>query len=870
VSLTPGTLLGAYEVGVQIGAGGMGEVYRARDTRLHRDVALKVLPQAFAADPERLARFKREAQLLASLSHPNIGAIYGLEELASSSALVLELVEGPTLADHIASGPLPLDEAFSIATQVADALEAAHELGIVHRDLKPANIKLRPDGTVKVLDFGLAKALETAPSSTTVDNSPTITSPAMTQAGIILGTAAYMSPEQAKGLAADRRSDIWAFGVVVFEMLTARRAFGGEDVHDILAAVLRAEPEWSALPSNTPRSIRRLMRRCLQKDRRRRLQHIGDARLELADGDDSESPAPVVSVAARRQLWPIVVAAVSVAAVVAFAAWMMKPAPLERPVTRFTIQVPELMARVSGTGASVAISPDGRTLVYVVGGTRPGLERRQLHDVSAERVRGADGGSRPFFSPDGQWLGFFADNKLKKVPVAGGVAVTLADASRNARGAWGDDGSIVIARPDLRRVASTGGVPDVILESRDSQIFEAEFLPGSKSVLIAAGSPPNPGFIEIVDLETRTRRRLLDGGSPRLAATGDLLFMRQGRLWGATFDASRGEIVGTPVQLGGSVNAVEQSAEGPTYATARDGTFVFMAGETATSVVWLTRSGASTTALTSEFNLRNPRLSPDGGRVLVNGTSAADLWVFDFARGSRWRLTTAGFNRGGAWSPDGRQIAFFSLLQQLQPGLNDQDIFVIPSSGGSPTRVLERPGPQWVDSWSPDGRYLMLDDGPGFSRDLVVLPLGGEPRPFVSTRFNERSGVFSPDGGSVAFVSDESGRDDVYVLPFSGSGQKVPISVKGGRQPVWSRDGRELFYREDDAMMVVAVKHSPFQASAPRKLFDMPAARYGLDPYSADYDVAPDGRFISVRRDESPDIQVILNWTEELRRALGK
>jgi serine/threonine protein kinase len=341
VSLTPGTLLGAYEVGVQIGAGGMGEVYRARDTRLHRDVALKVLPQAFAADPERLARFKREAQLLASLSHPNIGAIYGLEELASSSALVLELVEGPTLADHIASGPLPLDEAFSIATQVADALEAAHELGIVHRDLKPANIKLRPDGTVKVLDFGLAKALETAPSSTTVDNSPTITSPAMTQAGIILGTAAYMSPEQAKGLAADRRSDIWAFGVVVFEMLTARRAFGGEDVHDILAAVLRAEPEWSALPSNTPRSIRRLMRRCLQKDRRRRLQHIGDARLELADGDDSESPAPVVSVAARRQLWPIVVAAVSVAAVVAFAAWMMKPAPLERPVTRFTIQVPE-------------------------------------------------------------------------------------------------------------------------------------------------------------------------------------------------------------------------------------------------------------------------------------------------------------------------------------------------------------------------------------------------------------------------------------------------------------------------------------------------------------------------------------------------
>jgi WD40 repeat protein len=870
VSLTPGTLLGAYEVGALIGAGGMGEVYRARDTRLHRDVALKVLPQTFAADPERLARFKREAQLLASLSHSNVGAIYGLEELASSSALVLELVEGPTLADRIASGPLPLEEALSIATQVADALEAAHELGIVHRDLKPANIKVRPDGTVKVLDFGLAKALDTAPASTTLDNSPTITSPAMTLAGVILGTAAYMSPEQARGHAADRRSDIWAFGVVVFEMLTARRAFKGDDVPDILAAVLRAEPEWSALPPTTPRSIRRLLRRCLEKDRRRRLQHIGDARLELADPDDSEPPAPGVTAAARRRLWPIVVATVSGATVVAFAAWMMRPAPVERPVTRFTIQVPE-MARVFGTGASVVISPDGRTLVYVVGGTRPGLERRQLHDGTTERVRGTDGGSRPFFSPDGQWLGFFADNKLKKVPVAGGVAVTLADAPRNASGAWGDNGSIVIARPDLRRVASTGGAPEVILEPRDVQILEPEFLPGSKSVLVQTRTPPNPGFIEIVNLETRIHRRLLEGGSPKLAATGDLLFMRQGRLWGAKFDAGRGEIVGTPVQLGDSVNNLEQSTEGPTYATSRDGTFVYMAGEAATSVVWLTRTGASTTALAADSSLRNPRLSPDGGRVLVNGTSAADLWIFDFARGSRLRLTTAGYNRGGAWSPDGGQIAFFSLPQALQPGgVNTQDIFVIPSSGGSPTLVLERPGPQWVDSWSPNGRYLMLDDGPGFSRDLLVLPLGGEPRAFVATRFNERSGVFSPDGGSVAFVSDESGRDDVYVLPFSGGGQKVPISVNGGRQPVWSRDGRELFYREDDAMMVVAVKHSPFQASAPRKLFDMPGALYGLDPYSADYDVAPDGRFISVRREGSADIQVILNWTEELRHALGK
>ena len=401
MSLTPGTRLGAYDILAIIGAGGMGEVFRARDTRLQRDIALKVLPDTFVRDPDRLARFRREALVLAALNHPNVAAIFGVEESTDTLALVLELVDGPTLADRIEQGPLPLDEALPIAAQIADALESAHEQGVIHRDLKPANIKIRPDGTVKVLDFGLAKALDTSPTSSDAAG-PTITSPAlMTAAGVLLGTAAYMSPEQAKGRPADRRSDIWAFGVVLFEMLSGRRVFKGDDVADTLAAVLRAEPSWNELPAGTPIGVRRILRRCLQKDPKRRLQHIGDARLELADVGQ-EDPTALRVAPVRRRLWPIVAAATAGAAAVSAALWMLPRGESARPVTRFPVLVPELASRIPGSGWSVILSPDGQAIVYVVGGPNPGLERRRLNEMRPERIRGTEGGTRPFFSPDGE------------------------------------------------------------------------------------------------------------------------------------------------------------------------------------------------------------------------------------------------------------------------------------------------------------------------------------------------------------------------------------------------------------------------------------------------------------------------------------
>jgi eukaryotic-like serine/threonine-protein kinase len=875
--LTPGTRLGIYDVLAVIGAGGMGEVYRARDTKLQRDVALKVLPDAFVRDPDRLARFKREAQLLAALNHPNIAAIFGLEESVGTPALVLELVDGATLADRMAEGPVPLDETVAIATQIADALESAHEQGIVHRDLKPANIKVRPDGTVKVLDFGLAKAIEGTGSAAAggggshdVTNSPTITSPAMTHVGMILGTAAYMSPEQAKGRTADRRSDIWAFGVVLYEMLSGEHAFKGDDVADTLAAVLRAEPAWTALPANTPSSIQRLLRRCLQKNPKHRLQHIGDARLELADVDGASAVvASAPRPSSRRPLWTMVAAAVAGGALVGLVGSMFTPARVAPPVTRFSIPMETSAALATGPNSSMALSPDGRTLVYLAGGTRPGLERRRLSDATSEPIRGAEGGSRPFFSPDGEWIGFFAEGKVKKIPAAGGQPVIIADAPPAARATWGDDGTIVMARPGLSWVASSGGTPVEIFGADEGQFYEPELLPGSKVVLVESRRPPNPGYIEAVALETRSRHRLLEGSSPRLAPTGELLFVRQGRIWAVRFDATRLAVVGSPLPVVESVGLFDGGAPENVFATSRDGSLVYLSGSSSGSPVWIDRTGRATPAVDEPLELRNPRLSPDGARMAANGLTPPDVWIVDLARGSRLRLTTDGHNRGAVWSPDGQRVAFFSAPQMPQSGDVSQDLFVAPAVGGARRRLLERPGAQWPVSWSPDGRSLIFEDGPGFSRDLWLLPLGEDPRPLAVTRFNERGGVFSPDGRSIAFVTDESGRDEVYVQPFPDAGQKVPISTNGGLQPVWSRDGRELFYRDGDSLMAVAIQRAPFRAGAPRKLFDLPGALYDLNPYSADYDVAADGRFLSIRRETTADMHVVLNWVEELRRALA-
>src|SRR5262245_14148860 len=738
MTLASGTRLGVYEVVASLGAGGMGEVYRARDTKLNRDVALKVLPAAFRLEPDRQARFKREAQLIASLNHPNIATIYGFEEWDGVHALVLELVEGPTIAERLARGPIQLDEALPIARQIAEAQEASHELGIIHRDLKPANIKLRPDGTVKVLDFGLAKALEPAGGESDHDKaSPTITSPA-THVGMILGTAAYMSPEQAKGRPADRRADVWAFGAVLFEMLSGHRAFKGEDVADTLAAVLRADPKWSQLPPATPLSVRRLLTRCLQKDSKHRLQHIGDARLEL-DEIGKEDSSRASSEIAPRRLWPLIAAAIAGAALASIAAIAMRPTPIDRPLSRFSIAIPSsaplLPGRFTGRGGGLALSPDGRTIVYATSrGPLVGLVTRELDALSVEPLRGAEGGTWPFFSPDGEWIGFFADGKMKKVPRRGGLAVTICDAPANARAAWGDDGTIVVARTDLYTVPASGGSLEMTVDAGEERFSEPEVLPGSTAVLVLVRTPPAAGRIEAIDLKTRTRRPLVEGATPKLTSNGVLLFGRDGRIWASRFDATQLAVVGMAIPVVESVRVIDVDT---LFAVSRDGTLTYLpeTGDAAATLMWIDRSGKTTTAFEDRRNFIYPRLSPDGKRVAVsvNGTSL-DIWVFDLERGSRLRLTSDGSNRRNVWSPDGAQLAYFAVPSS--PPDADQDLFVVAAGGGPSKRVLARRGPQWIDSWSPDGRFLLFEDGAdALSRDLWLLPFGEEPRPFLSTRF---------------------------------------------------------------------------------------------------------------------------------------
>ncbi len=561
------------------------------------------------------------------------------------------------------------------------------------------------------------------------------------------------------------------------------------------------------------------------------------------------------------------------AALTAMTAWSLAPSPVDRPSSRFAIQIPSsapLLAGRFGLAGGLALSPDGRAIVYSTGS---GLVSRQLDAMTVEPVRGAEGGAWPFFSPDGAWIGFFADGKIKKVPARGGLAVTICDTPANARAAWGDDDTIVVARTHLFRVAASGGALEKIVDAGGEQFSEPEFLPGSNAVLVRARMPPAPGRIEAIDLQTRTRHPLLEGSTPRLAAGGELVFARDQRIWATRFDAKRLAVDGTPVPIVESVGVVDTEA---LYATSRDGTLIYLAssGEADASIVWLDRTGKTTAAVDDQRNFRFPRLSPDGKQVAVSVASGSslDLWTFDLERGSRLRLTTDGSNRRTVWSPDGTQIAYFSLPSEPGQGA-DQDLYVVPSAGGAAKRILTRPGPQWPDSWSPDGRFLIFEDGAtGVTRDLWLLPFGEDPRPLVASRFSERGAAFSPDGRWIAFVSDESGRAEVYIQPFPGPGPKIPVSNEGGLQPVWGKSGRELYYRAADALMEVPVRLNPLQVNAARKLLDLPRALYGFDQFTPDYDVAADGRFLAIRRDASAadEITVVLNWTQELRRALGR
>jgi eukaryotic-like serine/threonine-protein kinase len=906
-SLGPGTRIGPYEIVSSIGAGGMGEVYRARDTRLKRDVAIKILPESFAVDPERLARFQREAEVLASLNHPNIAHVYGLEQADGVQALVMELVEGPTLADRIAQGPIPVDEALPIAKQIAEALEAAHEQGIIHRDLKPANIKITPNGDVKVLDFGLAKALEpVGATGRDATLSPTITSPAMiTGVGVLLGTAAYMSPEQARGKAVDKRSDIWAFGCVLYEMLTGRRAFEGEDVADTLASVLKAEPNWSALPPEVPVSIRTLLAGCLAKDRRQRIADVSVALFVIDHHRTIESSgigAPVSATRESRLRTALLASAVVVVGLATgYGAWMLKPAA-PRGVTRFTITLP-MGDRFSNLGVhAVALSADGNRLAYTANGR---VYIRTMDQLAATPLRGTESANasvQPFFSPDGEWVGFWQGGQLKKVSRTGGAPVVLCSAENPWGATWTTDNAILYGQgqrgPEgIWRVSSNGGKPERLVKVEPGQIAQGpQLLPGGHAILFTLVTAGDWDRAQIVvqSLDTGQRHVVLEpGADARYLPTGHLVYALQGTLFAVPFDVTMLAVTGGAVPL---VEDILQGSVAAQFATSSQGALVYVPrdavlppGTRQRVLVWVDRQGGEVPIKAPPRVYNNPRLSPDGTRVALDVRDQEhDIWIWDLAREVLTRLTIGPATEQYAiWTPDGRDV-IFSSSKLSNPGPNlPRTLFRRRSDGtGTIEQLTQGSIAQFPSTVTPDGNALIfreltspptLGTPPGW--DLVLLPLGAEHRArrLLQTPFNELNAEVSPDGHWLAYQSNESGREEVYVRPFPNvDAGKWQVSTSGGTQPLWARNGRELFYVSTNTLMRVPLTSSSiFQAGTPSKLFGA-AYLLTLPPGEGAgrmYDASRDGQRFLVMKDSNeseaePSARIILvqNWFEELKR----
>jgi serine/threonine protein kinase len=860
----------------------MGKVWRAHHIALKRDDALKVLPEAFASDPERLARFQREAQVLASLNHPNIARVYGLEESDGTKALVMELVEGPTLADRITKGPISIDEALPIAKQIAEALEAAHEQGIIHRDLKPANVKVRSDGTVKVLDFGLAKAMEPADkSSQTVSQSPTITTPALTQAGMILGTPHYMSPEQVQHLPIDKRTDIWAFGAVLYEMLTGRRGFGGATTMEVLSNVLTRGSDWTVLPAETPATVRWLLRQCLQKDRNRRLRDMGDARLiiesVLAQPEDAPSqgrptPAPPLR---ERLLWAALVVIVAAGAA---AAWTLRgPEPGVEEV-RLEINAPP-----TTDPTSLALSPDGQTVAFV--GTSDGQPRlwvRSLDVVTARPLPGTENATSPFWSPDGRSLGFAADNQLKRVDIETGSVRLVVDGGALS-GAWNQDGTILYnpaPGSGLFRVSADGGVLQAETQASPQTADPRlpQFLPDHRHFLFyAVGTEPGiyVGVVGGADVP----RRILEAQSATYIPSGQLLFVRQNTLFAQPFDPLRAELAGSPTAVAEHIIGRNEKVA---VSASAGGVIVYRAGPSITphAFVWYDRSGMPMeTVAGSDFaDPYNSSLSPDGTRLAMSlrtGQGTTDIWLLDIKRGVPSRLTFhPAFDLMPVWSPNGRRIAFTSdrhRSTRFEPFMKAVDSY------GDDEPVVNRGaagplgGPAWAPTdWSPDGQFILsMIERPNNRLDLWALPLDRRRMPFpvVETTFNETNAQFSPDGRWIAYQSDESGRVEIYVQPFPGPGRKERISGSGGVQVRWRRDGKELFYlASDNRLIVVPIQldssRENVEVGAPVPLFPTRLAGEPRNDFGRHYMVSPDGqRFLMDTPTEvSIPITVVLNW----------
>jgi serine/threonine protein kinase/Tol biopolymer transport system component len=895
-----GTRLGAYEITALIGAGGMGEVYRAHDTKLNRDVALKILPELFAIDAERLARFKREAQLLASLNHPNIAAIYGLEEAADVAsgfpgpsgvegsrtglALVLELVEGPTLGDRIAQGPLPLDEALPIARQIAEALEAAHEQGIVHRDLKPANIKVRPEGTVKVLDFGLAKAFEGAPGPQDpayvgLSQSPTITSPAATRLGTILGTAAYMSPEQAKGKAADKRADIWAFGCVLYEMLTGRRAFDGEEMTDVLARILERDVDFAALPASTPPAMRRLVRRCLDKDPRRRLRDIGDARIDIdALGRDPESEsvsAQPVARTPRRQYWWAAAAVLAGGLLVGMAvgrslqlARTSSTGDVPAPLLRTTIDLPPDAPLALGSdisdygynGPVVAMSPDGGWIAYVAR-TAAGrmLYVRDMSTGETHPLRGTEGAIHPFFSPDGQWVGFLTTQQVKKIPRQGGTVISLCEADNPVLAWWTQANLIYFTETEtymLSRVPADGGRPERVLSAPDVAVTRFnDVLPDGQTVLAEKSSGISGDFGDIIHVNIRTRETKLlvrSAYAARYAPPGYVLFARAGNVMAARYDADRGEVEGEPVVLAsgvameslfGMLHAASSSTGVATYAPGGD----LSVGKLA----WVDRSGAVEYLAVPERVYGVIDLAPDGNRVAVHVPDVNDyIWIWDPARREGRRVTNQMPEGWPLWSPDGRRLAGTTPGSRPSVVLHDLE----PSGAVGEGRMLEDNG-RYAQAWSPQSDVLALARFPEFRIEFL-----GFDKPVNAAAFDGTFPAFSPDGRWLAYSSVQTGSYEVFIRSYPEGRVIGQVSTGGGIEPRWKPSG-DLFYRNGGRWFSTHVATSPEPRwDPPRVVFDSEF----IDTPGMSYDISRDGqRLLVVKRARpitSSKLNVIVNW----------
>ena len=900
MALETGTRIGVYEVTGKLGEGGMGEVYRAHDTSLDRDVALKVLPETFLADPDRLARFQREAKVLASLNHPNIGHIYGLEAAGDGQALVLELIEGPTLADRIAEGPLPVEEALSIAGQIADALESAHAQGIIHRDLKPANVKVRPDGTVKVLDFGLAKAVTTEAAGGDASDAPTLSITGATQMGMVVGTAAYMAPEQARGKVVDKRADIWAFGVVLYEMLTGKRAFGGEDTSLTLASVMKDDPEMEALPASLSASARNCLEHCLQKDPQKRIRDAGDVQLAMAGTFATVAEQVTVSDVNKPiavPLWqqPLGIAlSVLVAMLIAGGAvWSVVDTDV---VGEGVTRLPLLLnsgARFSSTNRRVAgISPDGR---YVAYSADEQLYLRAMDQMDASPIRGTEGapttsGRSATFSPDNQWIGFFHENQLKKVAVTGGAPVVLCDAINPTGVSWAEDDTVYFGQGPLGifRVAGTGGSAELVVELEQGELAGSpQLLPGGEWLLFTLRTAVTPLWDEsqiiVQSLVTGERRTLVNGGTDgRYVATGHLIYARERTLFALPFDVANVEITPGPVPL------VENVAQAVTnsvamYSVSDNGTLVYIPSDMligtrtgrntpVSQLVWVDRSGDEMELETDPTSIMTMSLSP-GGRRLAYGdrTAEQDVWIYDLDLQTNQRLTfDPAIETTPMWTPDGRRIAFFRL------GVG---VLMTNADGtGQPEMMWEFDNLfDYPATFFPDGSGLLVNVD---EDDLGAFSLGsdGDPELLLGTEFTETNMALSPDGNWLAYQSDESGANQVFVRPFpeveSGLWQ---VSRDGGQWPEWGPDGNELFYVSSNGDFIATrVQTEPvFSVGAEAQLFETDQFYFGpRDGYA----VSVDGdRFLMMRTGglsidaegaapTRPQINVVQDWFQELEQ----